>query len=1070
MTIRNRLKLIGLVPIILLILLSSYFFITSYLNFEKANALKTSLANNANLSHMLTQIGKERGLSSLYMGSNQKEFSDPLSNQRKNTDASLQTLKAKLITEGSSYIPVLLQILGESDHLDKNKYQTLLANTGALSTIRKAADTPDGDYKKVFFNGYTEKISSLILDNLLQINNFALDTEISSLVATLTQLYTVKENAGLERGFISYYMTKKASMSFDEIALWDEFKTKANVFDIKQVTNMKLRKQLTAIFNAPTAKNMLTELAETSSAIQTDVDNGDYAEEAMDWFALQTQKISLFSKAELVVSNALWKKSDVFLQKQLLLLAIATSIWLLSFILAYLGFTTTRDITRNIKELEDVLNKAVDEMKSSDQYLVSDTASIENIELDTHEGTRDAYRFLETLVDTAKEDKLSALQANEAKSLFLANMSHEIRTPLNGIVGFTEILRSTDLDSEQKEFLSIIDKSSENLLSIINNILDLSKIESNKIEIENIVFDAAEEFESAVETYAVGAADKNIDLNFYMDPTISNKLKGDPTKIKEIVINLLSNAIKFTSYGGVINLYIQKIQGEDDLNPRIKFSVQDNGIGMTKDQQSRIFDAFSQADVSVTRKYGGTGLGLTISSQFVELMGGQLELESAKDHGTTFYFSIPLEEVTSTDTNYTQAFTDMTIGKYEQEIPTKLDSYLETYFEYFGPTVKHFESVGSLKDLNDNNVCKTYWIDIDKAKQNILDAVSNIDKSKLIVMANVTSRNKIEEMAIDQDNVVYKPVTLSKLKTILAKSGDTTPQIIEDVLPSQATKFDANILVTEDNIINQKLIKRILEEHGINVDLANNGLESFEKRRSNSYDLLFMDIQMPVMDGIEATHEILDYEEDEEIPHIPIVALTANALKGDRERFLGEGMDEYITKPIETSELLYVLNKFLSHKARMVSVEKESKVTEKIKEVEEPEEIKVESTPEIDLLMDEPIQLDMPIQLEDEEKVEILLDELQPDAAEVKKILIAKKFLLEARVLAKVIKNLGYDYETLEDVNSLESELLSGKYDILLSDEDLITEDISQSNDNLAIITAVSSKEEIDNLIKKYRG
>ncbi len=1029
MTIRNRLKLIALVPILLLILLSSYFFITSYLNFEKANALKTALRNNANLSNSLTQIGKERGLSSLYMGSNQKEFSDTLAKQRKNTDASLQILKNKLVIKDTSYIPLLPQLLSKDTQLDKTKYQTLLANLGSLSAIRKEADTPEEDFKKVFFDGYTQKISSSVLNNLLQVNNFALDTEISSLISTLSQLYTVKENSGLERGFISYYMTKKASMSFDEIALWDEFKTKANIFDLKQVTNKKMKQELQQILANPKAQEMLTELAETSSAIQTDVDNGDYAEEPMDWFALQTQKISLFAKAELIVSNALWKKSDLFLQKQLFLLAIATAIWLLSFILAYLGYTTTRDITRNIKELEDVLNKAVDEMKSSDQYLSSDTAHIENIDLDTHEGTKEAYKFLETLVDTAKEDKITALQANEAKSLFLANMSHEIRTPLNGIVGFTEILRSTDLDTEQEEFLTIIDKSSENLLSIINNILDLSKIESNKIEIENIVFDAAEEFESAVETYAVGAAEKNIDLNFYMDPTISNKLKGDPTKIKEIVINLLSNAIKFTSYGGIINLDIKKIKSEDTANPRIKFSIQDNGIGMTKDQQSRIFDAFSQADVSVTRKYGGTGLGLTISSQFVELMGGHLELESAKDHGTTFYFDIPLEEITSTDTNYSNAFSDLTIGKYEQEIPSVLDKYLETYFEYFALTVKHFESIDDLKVLKDDNTCQNYWLDIDKAKQNIISAVSNIDKSKLIVIANVTSRNKIEEMGVPQENVVFKPVTLTKLKNVLTRTANVTPKLLEEELAIQVTKFDAQVLVTEDNIINQKLIKRILEENGITVDIANNGLESFEKRRNNNYDLLFMDIQMPVMDGIEATHEILDYEEDEGIPHVPIVALTANALKGDRERFLGEGMDEYITKPIETTELLYVLNKFLSDKARVVSAEQKSAA----------------STPKPK-------------------------PKPSADTTEGEKILIAKKFLLEKRVLTKVIANLGYSYDTLDNMDLLEDKLLSGEYDVLISDTDLITDNISQSNDNLAIITSESSKEEIEDLIKKHRG
>ena len=1065
MTIKNRLKLIGLLPITLLALLSSYFLVTSYINYEKANALKSVLSNNAHLANLLTESGKERGLTALYLASEQKEFSDSLRKQRGNTDRSIINTQNNIRVEDTRSLPFLLDLLGEKNTLNTHTYQSLLSNLKQLPKIRKEADTKNADFKKIFFSGYTKTISTPILDNLLQVNNFALNTEISSLISTLSQLYIAKENSALERGLVAYYMTKKASMSFNEMALWDTFKTKANVFELNQINNTDLRQQLNVLFKKPKTKEMLQNLAETSSAIQTDVDNGDYAEEAMDWFALQTQKISLLSKAELIVSNTLWEKSNIYLQEQLTLLTIATILWILSFILAYIGYKTARDISRNMKELEDVLNKAVDEMKNSEQYFSSDTSEIENVNLDTHEGTKEAYRFLETLVETAKDDKLTALRANEAKSLFLANMSHEIRTPLNGIVGFTEILRSTELTAEQDEFLAIIDKSSENLLSIINNILDLSKIESNKIEIENIVFDAAEEFESAVETYAVSAAEKNIDLNYYMDPTISTKLKGDPTKIKEILINLLSNAIKFTSYGGEINLIIKKIHNEGDLNPKISFSVQDDGIGMTKDQQSRIFEAFSQADVSVTRKYGGTGLGLTISSQFVELMGGDLELESAKDQGTTFFFSLPLEEIISNEVNYIHAFNDVTLGKYEQEIPTKLDSYLEDYFKFFGPSVKHFESISSFKELTDNNICKNYWIDIDKAKQNILDAIQNIDKSKLIVIANVTSRSKIEELDINQDNVIYKPVTLSKIKNILIKSASTLPEIIEESLPDHATKFDAKVLVTEDNIINQKLIKRILEEHGVTVEIANNGLECFEKRRENHYDLLFMDIQMPVMDGIEATHEILDYEEDEEVPHVPIVALTANALKGDRERFLNEGMDEYITKPIETSELLYVLNKFLSDKSTITTsvVADETKIIDKNEVNSEKKETREKESPVID---DETFT----IELEDNAKSSILEEEENTKEIDTKKILVAKKFLLERRILIKVLDNIKVDYKAIEVMDTIENEINSGQYDIIFTDSDLVTDALGKEDNQLTIITTKKSKDEIIALIQTQRG
>jgi len=1104
MTIRNRLKLIGLLPITLLIILSSYFFITSYSNLEKVQTLKTILTNNANFSSLLAETGKERGFTSMYVGSNKQEFADSLQKQRKSTDQALASVKQNIITKDASYIPFLLKLLGEKDAIDTNKYKLFLSKINMLPTIRKEVDSNNPNFKKIFFDGYTNNFSTPILNNLLQINNFILNTNISSLISTLSELYIAKENSGLERDLVAYYMTKKGSMSLEEIALWDAIKTKANLFNYKRVSNTQLHQQLNQLFSSPKNIKTLTKLVKISSAIQIGTYNSKYTGKVMDWFALQTQKISLLSKAELIISNALWEKSNIYLKKQLLLLTIATIICLLSFILAYLGYITTRNITSNIQELEDVLNKAIDEIKNHKEYLSSDIVDIENIELDTHEGTKEAYKFLESLIDTAKEDKHTALQANEAKSLFLANMSHEIRTPLNGIVGFTEILRSTELTQEQEEFLSIIDKSSENLLSIINNILDLSKIESNKIEIENIVFDAEEEFESAIETYAVGAAEKNIDLNYYMDPTISKKLKGDPTKIKEILINLLSNAIKFTSHGGEINLVIRKTQDKNDLNPRIAFSIQDNGIGMTKEQQTRIFEAFSQADVSVTRKYGGTGLGLTISSQFVELMGGHLELDSAKDKGTTFYFSLPLEEIISNEINYIHAFNDVTIGKYEQNIPTKLDNYLEDYFKYFGPSIKHFESISRLKELIDNDICKNYWIDIDNVKQNILDTIANMDKDKLIVIANVTSRTKIEALGLDQDNVIYKPLTLSKLKTLLLRSTQDNTQVIEELRPTLATTFDAKILVTEDNIINQKLIKRILEEHGMTVDLANNGLEAFEKRRANNYDLLFMDIQMPVMDGIEATHEILDYEEDEKKPHVPIIALTANALKGDRERFLAEGMDEYITKPIETSELLYVLNKFLSNKSKLtpnirkegekkknldsiaqktvVSSEKKTHISlndsheeslslQDKKENFLTEEISLESSQE-DIVTVENDDIDndttsKPEVLDIERETVTLHEEASP--ATEKKILVAKKFLLERRILIKVIENLGHSYVSLDNLDNLSEEITSGKYAIVFADANLITKDIEEVATNVDIITNNKSRKEIEHLILKQR-
>ena len=281
------------------------------------------------------------------------------------------------------------------------------------------------------------------------------------------------------------------------------------------------------------------------------------------------------------------EESEIFKQEQLQILIISIAIWAAAILGAIFGILLSTDIARNIKNLETILQRVATDTHEGDDLSSSEIAS--HINLDTTKGTAQAYQLLETIIDQTRKDKEFAMEASEAKSMFLANMSHEIRTPLNGIVGFTELLKDTALHDEQREFVDIIEKSSENLLEIINNILDLSKIESNKLEIEEIVFNATEEFESAVEVYAVRASEKHIDLGCFIDPELERPIKGDPTKIKEVVINLLSNAVKFTNSGGQITVDIRKIACEEEGRARIKFSVKDSGIGVTKEQKENIF-------------------------------------------------------------------------------------------------------------------------------------------------------------------------------------------------------------------------------------------------------------------------------------------------------------------------------------------------------------------------------------------------------------------------------------------------------------------------------------------------
>ncbi|MEJ2373593.1 MAG: ATP-binding protein, partial [Sulfurimonas sp.] len=358
---------------------------------------------------------------------------------------------------------------------------------------------------------------------------------------------------------------------------------------------------------------------------------GKYETNPGIWFAMLSEKTNLLSEAQEKVLEAMDARALVVKTDALQFLSVTLVVWLISIILAVLGYLLSNEIAKNIKNLEEILIRVAEDATEHDA---------ENINLDTAKGTTEAYNLLEKIIEQTRLDKELAQEASEAKSMFLANMSHEIRTPLNGIVGFTELLKDTGLKEEQQEFVEIIEKSSENLLEIINNILDLSKIESNKLEIEDIVFNPIEEFESAVEVYAVRASEKHIDLGCFIDPELEKPIKGDPTKIKEVVINLLSNAVKFTSSSGAINVDIRKLEAPQEGITRVRFEIQDSGIGVTSEQKARIFEAFSQADTSITRKYGGTGLGLTISSRFIELMGGQLDLHSEAGEGTTFFFTL----------------------------------------------------------------------------------------------------------------------------------------------------------------------------------------------------------------------------------------------------------------------------------------------------------------------------------------------------------------------------------------------------------------------------------------------
>ena len=519
------------------------------------------------------------------------------------------------------------------------------------------------------------------------------------------------------------------------------------------------------------------------------------------------------------------------------------------------------------------------------------------------------YRLLEKKFKAISEKADKLEHESKTTELFLASMSHEIRTPLNGIIGLTEVLDDTALSKEQKEFVSMIRESSNNLRVIVNDVLDVSKMNAGKMELESIEFDLFRKIEASVGIFTPKIEQKGIVLNLFTDPKIPQQVIGDPTRLAQVIINLVSNALKFTNKGGTINVSSDYI-GEEEDTVTFKISVSDSGIGMTEEQLQKIFEAYSQAEASTTRKSGGTGLGLMISRKIITSMDGELEVESEEGKGSTFFFNLTLLKAEQKPEEAHDQYNDVSVGVLlsENHANSQCDSILEEYIEHYGAAYQRLEKDVSLS-VSTSDVL---LIDHEILDVEILKDLATLS-CKRVLLTTSTRQGDLEKEGQLFDEVVYMPVTLEKISTLLHIEEEETVVSIEvkEVLVKEEKKgfSDLSVLVAEDNPINQKLIKIVLENLGLKVTLASDGQEALDARIASSYDMIFMDIQMPVMGGVESTHSILAYEKENNIEHIPIIALTANALPGDREKYIAEGMDDYATKPLDVK----ILENLITH-------------------------------------------------------------------------------------------------------------------------------------------------------------
>ena len=842
--------------VFLLMLGSGYFLYTSYFKYKDSEQLVGYVEFSNSLSKLLINISNEKVKSDIYA----------------KTQNSIPFVKLQLKSSRKMTNKSLKEIYKYKDKLDSLK--NLLDQLNLLKKMRKKNDNFE-DINKYFSN-----IVNMIIQHQRNILQFSYMKELKSDIDVSIALSKTIQRNIIENSIVSSFLAQDKPMPEK---IYNNLKKNIQVSDtslpidtlsfniFKGIDKLKYKVNL----------NDFIENRKIIDYINLDFYNTNefygYTIDTMDWDSVIVEHISYLNMMKKNVNYYIAKQASLLKDENFKILIISTLLFIFSILLQIGSVFIIRGVQTNIDSLSELLNSLAKLLGL-------------NIKLDisTTDGQFQAYHIIEESMKKLELEKEKAENANKAKSLFLANMSHEIRTPINGVMGFIELLKMSKLDESQLDYLNTIDISAKNLLLIINQILDISKIESEKMELYIEEFDPCKEFSDAINIFSAKASQEDIKLVTYIDPALPKVIKGDVLKLKEILTNLINNAIKFTPRGGelLVRILNKRIKGS---KVKIYFEVKDTGIGMTPEQVKKIFEPFTQADCSTTKNYGGTGLGMTIVSKYVEMMNSKIEVNSKYNYGTSFFFNLEFEivdismcvdrnlhhniDLLADDTIYTDS--------------------LKFYLDKFGLSYREIDNIEDMKSEI------LFISDIE------FDNFDELEKKKIKYIYFTRVGNSVSKTHLGKIFYPLFPTLLfNYLNEILTKHKPVN---------FHPLKFK-KALIVEDNLINQQLMKIILDDLEIENKLAYNGKEAVEYYLDNRYDFIFMDISMPIMDGLEATRIIRKYEKDSGLKEVPIIALTSNVLETDREKFFEVGGTEFLAKPTTQTVLIATISRILQKK------------------------------------------------------------------------------------------------------------------------------------------------------------